>query len=66
MKAYRAKEVTPLLASDAQLMQLWKEAAGEDAIVAFQKNGENWVGVRDAALAAMLEARGLKGEPWNG
>jgi len=66
MKAYRAKEVTPLLATDAQMMQLWKEAAGEDAIVAFQKDGENWVGVRDAALVAMLEARGLKGEPWNG
>lgn len=66
MKAYPARRVTPLLVGDTHLMQLWKEAAGEDKIVAFQKNGENWVGVRDAALVALLEARGLKGEPWNG
>jgi len=66
MKAYRAREVTPLLAGDAQLMKLWKEAAGADKIVAFQKEGENWVGVKDAALVAVLESRGVKGEPWNG
>ncbi len=66
MKAYRAREVTPLLSGDAQLMKLWKEAAGADEIVAFQKEGENWVGVKDAALVAVLESRGVKGEPWNG
>jgi len=66
MKAFRAKRITTLLAGDRQLMQLWKEAAGEDKIVAFQKDGENWVGVRDEALVAALESRGAKGEPWNG
>ncbi len=66
MKAYRARRVTPLLVEDAQLMKLWKEAAARDEIVAFQKDGENWVGVKDAALLALLEARGLKGEAWSG
>jgi len=66
MKAFKAKQVTPLLAGDQQLMQLWKEAAGEDKIVAFKKDGENWVGVKDEALVAVLESRGAKGEPWNG
>jgi len=66
MKAFRAKQVTPLLAEDRRLMQLWKEAAGADRIVAFRRDGENWVGVKDADLAAELESRGVKGEPWNG
>jgi len=66
MKAFKAHQVTPLLVADEQLMKMWKEAAGADKIVAFQKEGENWVGVKDAALVALLEARGVKGEPWNG
>ncbi|WP_457630883.1 hypothetical protein [Oceanithermus sp.] len=66
MKAFKARQVTPLLAGDRQLMELWKEAAGADKIVAFQKDGENWVGVKDDALVAMLESRGVKGEPWSG
>ncbi len=66
MKAFLAKQVTPLLMGDTHLMQLWKEAAGEDKIVAFQKNGENWVGVKDADLVLLLESRGIKGKTWTG
>ncbi len=64
MKAFRAREVTPLLAEDRALMERWKRAAAREAILARSLEGENWVVVRDEALARELVARGLVPREW--
>ncbi len=64
MKAFRAREVTPLLVADRGLMERWKQAAAEEKLVARSRKGENWVLVLNEALAQNLVARGLSFEVW--
>ncbi len=64
MKAFRAREVTPLLVADRGLMERWKQAAAEEKLVARSRKGENWVLVLDEQLARELVARGLSFEEW--
>ncbi len=64
MKAFRAREVTPLLVADRGLMERWKQAAAEEKLVARSRKGENWVLVLDEELARELVARGLSFEEW--
>lgn len=64
MKAFRAREVTPLLVADRGLMERWKQAAAEEKLVARSRKGENWVLVLDEELARDLVARGLSFEEW--
>ena len=64
MKAFRAREVTPLLFADPKLMERWKQAAAEEKLVARSRGGENWVLVLDEELALDLVARGLSFEEW--
>ena len=64
MKAFRAREVTPLLVADRGLMERWKQAAAEEKLVARSRKGENWVLVLEEELARDLVARGLSFEEW--
>jgi len=64
VKAFRAREVTPLLAEDRALMERWKRAAAREDLVARSLEGENWVVVRDEALARELVERGLVPREW--
>jgi len=64
VKAFRAREVTPLLAEDRSLMERWKQAAQREALLARSLEGENWVVVRDEALAKELIERGLAAREW--
>jgi len=64
VKAFRAREVTPLLVADRGLMERWKQAAAEEKLVARSRKGENWVLVLDEELARDLVARGLSFEEW--
>ncbi len=64
MKAIRAREVTPLLVADRDLMERWKRAAAEEKLVARSKGGENWVIVKDPDLVEILKQRGLSFEEW--
>jgi len=64
VKAFRAREVTPLLVADRKLMERWKRAAAEEKLIARSRKGENWVLVLDEELARDLVARGLSFEEW--
>ncbi len=64
MKAFRAREVTPLLVRDKELMARWKRAAAEDRLIAKSAGGENWVLVLDQALVEELVRRGLVPREW--
>jgi len=64
VKAFEASRVTPLLATDRDLMERWKKAAAEEKLIARSKDGKNWVIVLDEALVETLAARGLSAVEW--